>query len=215
MIWVVASVRNRHGGAAACARLVCVLGVAIVMGPWWARNARIYGRFVPTALWLGASLYDGLNPKATGASDMAFLGDPEIWPLDEQDQDAELTRRAVAFARAQPWRVLELAVVKLGRYWSPWPNAEGFRSPALAVAGAVVELPIFGSDGAGCLGPPPRPARLGAPRRAGALFLRAAPGLRQLDALSNPRRDARAGPGGDRMDDVGGQARGRSRLAVV
>ena len=39
---------------------------------------------------------------------------------------------------------MSLALVKLGRFWSPWPNAEGFRSPALALAGAVVELPLFG-----------------------------------------------------------------------
>ena len=31
-----------------------------------------------------------------------FMRDPEIWPLDEQDQDAELTRRAIAFARESP-----------------------------------------------------------------------------------------------------------------
>ena len=54
------------------------------MAPWWVRNARVYGRFVPTALWMGASLYDGLNPAATGASDMRFLDEPEIWPLDER-----------------------------------------------------------------------------------------------------------------------------------
>ena len=115
------------------------------MSPWWIRNAQIYGRFVPTALWLGASLYDGLNPEATGASDMIpFLRDQTIWPLDEQDQDAELTRRAIAFARDEPGRVVELAVVKLGRYWSPWPNAEGLRSWALAIAGAVVEVPVLG-----------------------------------------------------------------------
>ena len=60
----------------------------------------VYGRFVPTALWMGASLYDGLNPQATGASDMSFFWEiASIWPLDEQDQDAELTRRAIAFAR--------------------------------------------------------------------------------------------------------------------
>ena len=124
---------------------ICALGVVLVMCPWWVRNARVYGRFVPTALWLGASLYDGLNPRADGGSDMIpFLRDPEIWPLDEQDQDAELTRRALAFAREDPNRALGLAIVKLGRYWSPWPNAAGFRSPALAVAGAAVELPILG-----------------------------------------------------------------------
>jgi hypothetical protein len=115
------------------------------MAPWWIRNARVYGRFVPTALWMGASLYDGLNPDADGGSDMIpFLRDPSIWPLDEQDQDAELTRRALDFARENPGRALRLAAVKLGRYWSPWPNAEGLRSWPLAVASTVVELPILG-----------------------------------------------------------------------
>ena len=144
-LWLIASWRAGQGRAAARGAAICALGVVLVMCPWWVRNARVYGRFVPTALWLGASLYDGLNPRADGGSDMIpFLRDPEIWPLDEQDQDAELTRRALAFVREDPRRALGLAIVKLGRYWSPWPNAAGFRSPALAVAGAAVELPILG-----------------------------------------------------------------------
>jgi len=124
--------------------LICSVAVAGVMSPWWARNASIYGRFVPTALWMGASLYDGLNPKATGASDMTFVGDPEIWPLDEQDQDVELTRRAFAFARAEPMRAVTLAAIKLGRYWTPWPNADVLRNPVAIGAGTVVELPVLG-----------------------------------------------------------------------
>jgi 4-amino-4-deoxy-L-arabinose transferase-like glycosyltransferase len=145
VIW--AFTRERHGHrriAVVRGAFVCALAAALVMAPWWVRNARIYGRFLPTALWLGASLYDGLNPGATGASNMAFLGDRDIWPLDEQDQDAELIRRAVAFAREEPLRALELAIIKFGRYWSPWPNAEGFRSRYLAFASAVLELPLFG-----------------------------------------------------------------------
>jgi 4-amino-4-deoxy-L-arabinose transferase-like glycosyltransferase len=143
--WFIASLLAGQGRAAARGAILCAVGLVLIMAPWWVRNARIYGRFVPTALWLGASLYDGISPRATGASDMIpFLRDPEIWPLDEQDQDAELTRRAIAFARDNPGRVLELALVKLGRYWSPWPNAVGFRSWGVAVAGAVVEVPILG-----------------------------------------------------------------------
>ncbi len=131
--------RGRGAGRA----VLVVVGLVVVMAPWWVRNERVYGRFVPTALWMGASLYDGLNPRATGASDMDFLGDPEFWPLDEEAQDALLRRRAFAFARAHPVRVLGLAAAKAARFWSPWPNAESFRSPALAVVSALVTLPQF------------------------------------------------------------------------
>jgi len=142
--WVLAELRVGRGRKAARAAALWLCGVVLVMSPWWVRNARVYGRFVPTALWLGASLYDGLNPNATGASDMSFGGDPDLWPLDEQDQDAELLRRAARFARENPGRVLSLAIVKLGRFWSPWPNAQVLSSKALAVVLAAVVLPLFG-----------------------------------------------------------------------
>ena len=80
---------------------------------------------------------------------MRFLGDPEIWPLDERDQDEALKRRALAFVRAEPVRALKLAVVKLGRYWSPWPNAEGLRSPMVAIASALVMVPLLSLIGVG------------------------------------------------------------------
>lgn len=148
--WLLAACRRGEARAAARGSVLVVLGAVVVMAPWWVRNARVYGRFVPTALWMGASLYDGLNPRADGSSEMLpFLRDPEIWPLDEQDQDTELTGRAIAFARGNPARVLELAAIKLGRYWSPWPNAEGFRSWPIAVASALVELPILALIAAG------------------------------------------------------------------
>ncbi len=129
--------------------LMLVLGLVLVLSPWWIRNERVFGSFVPTAVWLGASLYDGLNPRATGGSDMKFLEDPELWPLDEIDQDHELTRRALRFVRNDPGRALKLAWVKLGRFWSPWPNAEGFRSPVLAVLCALTVIPAMVAAGFG------------------------------------------------------------------
>jgi 4-amino-4-deoxy-L-arabinose transferase-like glycosyltransferase len=151
LAWVAAGGRGRRLEALRLATLAA-LAAAAVLAPWWIRNARVYGRFVPTALWTGASLYDGLNPQATGASDMiAFLTAPDIWPLGEEEQDAELLRRALAFARAHPRRVLELAAIKAARYWSPWPNAEGVsrRMPALAVASALYNVPLLAAIAVG------------------------------------------------------------------
>ena len=50
----------------------------------------------------------------------------------------------MAFVRAEPRRALKLALVKLARYWSPWPNAEGARSAWATVASAVVMIPLLG-----------------------------------------------------------------------
>jgi hypothetical protein len=143
LAWIVAGGRGRRGGAARGAVLVA-LGAVLVMAPWWVRNARVFGRFVPTAMWVGASLYDGLNPRATGASDMEFLSAPDIWPLDEEAQDAALRDRAWAFVREQPGRAARLAVVKVARFWSPWPNAEDLAAPGLTVLFALYTLPIYG-----------------------------------------------------------------------
>jgi 4-amino-4-deoxy-L-arabinose transferase-like glycosyltransferase len=140
--WVALSPKGARRRALGRAAVVAVAAAA-VLAPWWARNARVYGRFVPTALWMGASLYDGLNPRATGASDMSFLADPTVWPLDEEAQDAALRARALEFARKNPGRVVALAAVKAARFWSPWPNAEGFRAPLLAVLSTFLVLPQY------------------------------------------------------------------------
>ncbi len=140
--WVIGAGRERS--RALRNALLVAAAAAVVMAPWWVRNARVFGRFVPTALWVGASLYDGLSPTATGASDMVFLGEPGVVELDEVAQDAALRRRAVDFALSHPGRAVELAAIKAARFWSPWPNAETLRSPLAAWASAVVTIPLFG-----------------------------------------------------------------------
>ena len=52
---------------------IILLAIAVTMSPWWIRNYRVTGGLVATTLQMGASLYDGLNPTATGASDMRFV----------------------------------------------------------------------------------------------------------------------------------------------
>ena len=143
VVWVVATDRTRRPVALRDAALVA-LATALVMAPWWVRNGRVIGRLVPTALWVGASLYDGINPEADGSSDMRFVDDPEVRALGEVEQDRVFRERSLRFARDQPGRVLELALIKFGRFWSPWPNAETLRNPWIAAGSAVVTLPVFG-----------------------------------------------------------------------
>jgi hypothetical protein len=89
-------------------------------------------------------LYDGLNPQATGASEMSFVeSDPVYLSLSEYDADRHFRRAAWDFVKAHPGRTLELAAIKLWRFWSPFPNAEQFRHPVAMVALAGFSAPVL------------------------------------------------------------------------
>jgi 4-amino-4-deoxy-L-arabinose transferase-like glycosyltransferase len=139
-----------------------LLGLVMTMTPWWVHNYHVTGRFVPTTLQVGASLYDGWNPKATGGSDMRFVDDFLLaqWTADSkrgaslEGFEVRLDRRmldaAIAWARENPGRVCELALIKLLRMWNVWPNAADLQSWPLRVAVMIGYTPllIFGVWGA-------------------------------------------------------------------
>jgi len=104
-----------------------VLGCYLALLPWAWRNHNVTGHWIFTSLWSGPSLYDGLHPGATGASDMTFVDKDTVFStLSEFDANAEYKRRAVEFVISNPWRTVELAFLKAGRYLSPSLNAAGF-----------------------------------------------------------------------------------------
>ena len=74
---------------------------------------------------------------------MSFLADPGIVELDEITQDIMLRRRSIDFALANPGRAVGLAIIKAGRFWSPWPNAEMLQNPVAAALSAIVTIPLF------------------------------------------------------------------------
>ncbi len=119
-------------GTAVCVTLI--LG----MLPWWIRNSQVTGQFVPTTLQVGASLYDGLNPRATGASDMRFVAEMTLHERQaatsandanfEVRLDRRMTRESLAWASANPGQAFQLAGIKILRLWNIWPNEPAFRS---------------------------------------------------------------------------------------
>jgi len=130
---------------------ILVAAIFATLGPWAYRNSRATGHWIFTTLWVGASLYDGLNPAATGDSDMRFYeADPQVAKMTEYEADQYFRKKAWDFVRAEPRRAIELGFIKLWRYWKPWPNAEQFGGPLpqAAVALSFVPLLFFAGWGA-------------------------------------------------------------------
>jgi 4-amino-4-deoxy-L-arabinose transferase-like glycosyltransferase len=139
--------------------LVMLAAFAATMVPWWIRNYRVAGRFVPTSLQVGTSLYDGLNPAASGASEMSFV--PEFAAkqvqadaaqaaaglppagLFEDRLDRRLQAAAIDWAAKNPQRACQLAWTKFLRMWSPVPNAGEFSSLTLRLVLAVTYTPVL------------------------------------------------------------------------
>jgi 4-amino-4-deoxy-L-arabinose transferase-like glycosyltransferase len=132
--------------------LVMMLVTAAVMTPWWWRNARVVGHFVPTTLQVGASLYDGLNPNAAGGSNMSFVEgfvkqeqrDPSL-PAEpfEYRLDRRMWNAAVEWAAGHPRRVVELAGIKFLRMWNVWPNDPQNRGLLPRLLTAVTFVPAM------------------------------------------------------------------------
>ncbi len=140
-------------------------GLLLAMAPWWIRNARVTGHFVPTTLQVGASLYDGLSPTATGASRMDFVA-----PMTEAERrhpaaaggrlsdcfeyrlDRRMRSEALDWARAHPGRVAELAAIKLVRLWNLWPNERQFSTWPIRLAVVLGYLPVLALGLAGAVG---------------------------------------------------------------
>jgi hypothetical protein len=138
--------------------LLTLIAMSVVMSPWWLRNAQVTGKFIPTTLQVGPSLYDGLHPGATGASDegMDFM---QAIVAEQMAEDAlaeeplvstleyRINRRAqqqaLDFARNQPQEVVRLAMAKFMRTWSLWPDGGELGSTPMRLAITVATFSVL------------------------------------------------------------------------
>jgi len=127
------------------------LGLALMMAPWTVRNYQVTGHFVATTLQAGASLYDGLNPKADGGSEMSFVPrfeaeERQRGVADEPFEyrlDRRLRNAAWSWAASHPFRVAELAAIMFLRLWNVWPNDAQFRSWPLRMVTMISYAPVL------------------------------------------------------------------------
>jgi 4-amino-4-deoxy-L-arabinose transferase-like glycosyltransferase len=124
---------------------ICI-GLCLMMLPWTVRNAFVTGHFVPTTLWDGPSLYDGLHPKATGKSDMQFFEDDGLMTkenMSEYEMNRAYRNRAWAYAFSHPRRVIELAIVKQIYFWNPAPDSAQFNDVRIRCVAWLAYLPLI------------------------------------------------------------------------
>lgn len=142
---------------------VVIAGAIVILTliPWAARNRSVIGQWCWLTTRGGISLYDGVHPGATGASDLGNIKQmPAVAGLSEVQWNRYFLRESLAAIKAEPGRVLRLAGVKLRRMWNPIPNVETYQSwlvravsaawmlPLLAcVVGGVVVLPMRNREG--------------------------------------------------------------------
>ena len=144
--------RNRH---MLLVGAMVIAGLIVGMAPWWIRNTKVTGHFVPTTLQVGASLYDGLSPQADGSSNLQPAADFEARQRKQMDRENvpaseieyQLDRRLRTAARdwaiGHPGTALRLALVKVIRMWNIWPNEPMFRSLTLRLAVVMTYVPLL------------------------------------------------------------------------
>ena len=131
--------RQGWGGA-----VVVAVVVVVSLVPWAERNRRLTGHWCWLTHRAGISLYDGVGPQATGASDLGLIKDmPAVAGLDEVAWNEYFLSESWRSIREDPLRIIRLAGVKLARTWSPVLHAEELRSPVIRLAFAGWSTVLF------------------------------------------------------------------------
>ena len=93
--------------------LIAIFAFLLVVTPWVIRNSLLHGRFTGIETSMGYNLYLGYYPEGNGS--FVFGPSLDLIPiLDDSLRDQVGTQKALEFIRAQPERILPLALNRLG-----------------------------------------------------------------------------------------------------
>lgn len=107
LLWVWFVLREKRGA------LVMAAAMLALLVPWAARNTMLHGRLTGIESSLGYNLYLGYHPQGDGS--FAFGPSLDLLKiLDDAERDRIGIQQALEFIRAQPERVLPLALNRLG-----------------------------------------------------------------------------------------------------
>ncbi len=132
---------DRKALLGSCAALAFVV---ISLLPWAARNRSVLGEWCWLTTRAGISLYDGVGPQATGASDLGPVQRTGVAAaLSETQWNEHFKREAWSSIRHDPGRIVRLAGRKLLRMWNPLPNVENYRGGYTQWVSAMWTIPLF------------------------------------------------------------------------
>lgn len=118
----------------------CVI-LAAALFPWALRNRNVTGHWTWLTNRAGISLYDGVHPGASGASDLGDIKqNAAVEGLNEAEWNRYFRQASIESIRSDPKRILRLAWIKFCRTWSPWPNAPGYQQLSIRVLGGSWNL---------------------------------------------------------------------------
>ncbi|HLF73080.1 MAG TPA: hypothetical protein VI524_01950, partial [Anaerolineales bacterium] len=131
--------------------LLAMLSFFLVVAPWAIRNSLLHGKLTGIETSLGYNLYLGYHPQGNGS----FIFGPSLdllTILDDAERDRIGTEKALEFIKAQPERLIPLAVNRLGFFFGLEKrvlmyfysnNIVGYIPPvALLIISAVLLLPF-------------------------------------------------------------------------
>jgi len=126
------------------AALLYAAGFALVLAPWVARNAGVYGALVPVAIGSGFTLFESNNPLFSDGPWPPGLDVPRPPPgLTPLAADRWYAARAWAYIRENPGDVAGRALRRELRLFDPVPHAPGYSGGKHALVSAVVMVPLY------------------------------------------------------------------------